>query len=182
MDVIKLVRDWVKEVHYNPPHLLRTEYWLLKLNPKADLTLRIAALTHDIERAFGERRNPPKDEVKIKWEDEEYCLWHGERSAKFSADFLKNSGANQRLIEKVKHLVIYHELGGDEETNFIKDADSISFLEINAPRFISRISNEQTKRETKEKFNYMFNRISSVKAKKLARSYYNKAMSELEKI
>lgn len=181
MDVIKLVRDWVKEVYSNADHLLRTEYWLLKLDPKADSASRIAAFTHDIERAFSKGRKPPSPETAgAKWDDPIYNLWHGKRSARFVGQFLKVHGASKKLANKVKRLIISHEIGGDPETDFLKDADSVSFLEINAPLFFSQIPEKLSKQEVKEKFDYMFNRISSEKARKLALPFYKKALNDLE--
>jgi len=37
-----------------PLHLEKTADWILKLNPQADSAMLIAAVTHDIERAFRE--------------------------------------------------------------------------------------------------------------------------------
>jgi len=43
---------WMGEVHPHSRHLLRTLEWLLELDPQASEALRIAAVTHDAERAF----------------------------------------------------------------------------------------------------------------------------------
>lgn len=181
--LLKKIREWVKKIYFNANHLLRTEYWLLRLNPKADLVLRIAALTHDIERAFPQGRKPPSPEMtKADWGDSVYNLWHGKRSAKFIAGFLKKLKADQQLIKKVIPLVIYHELGGGNEADLVKDADSLSFLETNAPFFVSLVPTQMTKKEVKEKFDYMFNRISSKKAKKLAEPFYKKALNDLGRL
>lgn len=182
MKIIKIVEGWIKKTYDNADHLLRTGDWLKKLNPKADLASVLAAITHDIERAFPEDMTPPSPEIKrAKWDDEEYNLWHGKRSAEFAEKFLLESGVdNQQLINKIKRLIVYHERGGDSETDLIKDADSLSFLEINVSLFISWIPEKATKAEIKEKFDYMFNRISSKKAKKLALPFYKRAIRALE--
>lgn len=177
------IRSWVEDIYPGSKHLIRTEYWLLKLNAKADLASRIAALTHDIERAFQEGRKPPKLEDEVDWSDSDYSQWHGERSADFTIRQLKKWDIrNQTLLNRITHLIKFHEEGGDKETDLIRDADSISFLEINAPRFVSRVPKELTKEEAKEKFDYMFRRISSPKVKRLARPFYKKAIRELERV
>ena len=40
----------------DPEHSRNTLEWLLRLDPKADAALRIAALGHDIDRAVEERK------------------------------------------------------------------------------------------------------------------------------
>jgi len=162
-------------------HLLRAEYWLKQLKPDADEAMVIAVTAHDIERAFPEGRNSQSHGAK--WNDREYCLWHGRRSADFVERFLRESGfANLKIIEKVKQLIIYHEIGGSVEKNLIKDSDSLSYFENNVGLFLSWIPTKATKGEIKEKFDWMFKRISSPRAKKLTLPFYNKAISELGKI
>jgi len=142
-------------------------------------------LTHDIERAFQEGRKPPKPEDEVDWSDPDYSQWHGERSADFTIKKLQDFGINDNLLsDKVKRLIVFHESGGDRETDSIKDADSLSFLEVNTGFFISRISTEDkrfNKQSIRKKFDWMFKRISSEKAKELARPFYKKAISGLEK-
>lgn len=180
MNFVKEVKKWVNEIYDNSDHLIRTSYWLKKLDSDVDLAVTIAAITHDIERAFPQNRKPPSPEWGgAKWDDEEYNLWHGRRSASFVEKFLREKEANKKLISKVKHLIVYHEIGGDRETELVRDADSISFLEINVPMFISMIPKRLTKREVKEKVDYMFKRISNREAKVLARPFYKKALTQL---
>lgn len=63
MGLLKLVEDWVKENYRGADHLLRTGYWLKRLNHRADQASMIAAISHDIERAFEEGRTPPIPEL-----------------------------------------------------------------------------------------------------------------------
>ncbi len=147
------------------------------------MTLRIAALTHDIERAFPEGRKPPTPEMAwAKWDDPINNKWHGERSASFTVQELGKLGVKDTITNKVKFLIEFHEFGGDPERDLIKDADSLSFLEINVPLFVSWVPERMSKEEVRKKFDFMFNRISSPKAKKLAKPLYEKAVRELEKL
>jgi hypothetical protein len=52
-ELIELSRTWVKE-HYgkSAQHLLKAEEWLRSLHPGASQVMLLAALTHDMERAF----------------------------------------------------------------------------------------------------------------------------------
>ncbi|MCH8014049.1 MAG: hypothetical protein IH823_04570 [Candidatus Dadabacteria bacterium] len=54
----KKIEEIIKKssVPEDPIHSKNTLKWLLKLRPKADEALRIAALGHDIERAIEERK------------------------------------------------------------------------------------------------------------------------------
>lgn len=180
MDIVKIVRDWVKKNYTGDKHLIRAEYWLKRIKPDADEAMVIAVISHDIERAFPKGRKPPPSD---RWDDEVYAVWHGQRSADFVEKFLLENGFSDRdKIKKMKRLITYHEIGGDEQKDFIKDVDNISFLENNIDLFLSRIFQDTSKEEIKEKFDYMYNRISSKKAKDLARPFYSKALEKLEKV
>lgn len=183
MDIVKEVESWVKKNYLTDNHLLRSKYWLRELKPNADLANIIAVITHDIERGFPKNRKPPSPDVGgAKWDDKEYNLWHGKRSARFALKFLRRFRIDSPVIKKVKKLITYHEIGGDKERDLIKDVDSISFFENNISLFYSWIPKRASKNEIKEKFDYMFNRISSVKARKLALPFYQKALKDLENL
>ena len=70
------------------------------------------------------------------------------------------------------------EEGGNEEADLIKDADSISYLENNAIKHIKLIG-KLSKDRIKNKVDWMYNRISSKKAKSLAEPFYKEAMDLL---
>jgi len=180
--LLREIRSWVSSIYSNADHLLATEKWLLKLEPKASLSLRVAALTHDVERAFENDRNPPKSENLVKWDDVVYAKWHGKRSAGFVEQKLREGMNKNSLIKEIRELIEFHEFGGNNHKDLIKDSDSLSFLEINVPIFISWIPARRTKEDVKEKIDYMFGRISSSKAKKLAKPLYEKAVGDLEKV
>jgi hypothetical protein len=174
---------WVNKIYFNAEHLIRTGYWLRMLEPNANDALIIAAVTHDVERAFIKGRKSVSAELKgAKWDDHAHNEWHSKRSAKYVRSFLKKEGADKNLISEVSNLISHHEEGGWKEANTLRDADSISFLEINISFFISRIPKELSKEEVRDKFDYMFNRIGSKKAKKLAKPFYEKALIRLDEL
>jgi len=172
-------KKWVEKIYFNANHLIRTVYWVKKLNPQASEALVFAALTHDIERAFSEGRKPPIDEFGGKWDSPIYNKWHSKRSAKFVADFFEKQRVDLKLIKRVGGLIKRHEIGGTKEADLLRDADSLSFLEINAPVFISWIPERMSKKSVKGKLDYMFNRIGNPKAKNLAKPFYEKAILEV---
>ncbi len=135
--------------------------WVLKLKPNADEALRIAALSHDIDRAItGITEKDLKDYSKIN----EFKKEHSLRSAKFICDILVKHKYPQSIIEKVKHLVELHEFGGDDEADILRDADSIAYFEYNIPGYLKRNGKERTI----GKIQFMYNRLSE-KAKKMVR-------------
>src|SRR3989338_2191134 len=60
------------------------------------------------------------------------------------------------VIQKVKLLVEGHEVGGNEEINILRDADSIAYFEYKIPSYMKRNGYERTK----EKIRWMFVRMS----------------------
>ncbi len=159
-------------------HFDRTVYWLQQLKPEADEALLIAAYAHDTERAF---RLPEKShEITGKsFLDPESLKQHQEKGAKIIGDFLEKNGAGRETIDKVKHLISAHEIGGGEDQNFLKDADSLSFLENNGSIFMSRLEKLGYDR-VKEKFDWMYERITSQSAKEVAKPLYEKMVSDLD--
>lgn len=181
--LVNKVEKWVTEIYSNAEHLIRTGHWVKRLQPKADDALIIAAISHDIERAFQKGRKPPSSEWNgAKWDDPIYNKWHSSSSASYVSKFLRKKGASSELIRKVSDLIKQHETGGNQQSDILRDADSLSFLEINVPLFISRIPDQLTKDEVKEKFDYMYKRIGSDRAKRIAFPYYKKALATLSQV
>lgn len=159
------------------PHLLRTKYWLLELKPNADEAFCISAVAHDIERAFRDLNNDKAETDGFL--DDFFLKYHPQKGAEIMGEFLKTQNADEVLIERVRHLISKHETGGDNEQNLLRDVDSVSFFENNVDVFIKRID-ELGKDKIKEKFDWMFNRITNDKAKEIARPWYNEAIKQID--
>lgn len=154
-----LVKKEVEAILLNSPldfELKHSELvlkWVLKLKPNADEALKIAAISHDIDRAMtGITEKDLKDYSKIN----EFKKEHSIRSAKFICDILKKHEYSVDIISKVKHLVENHEFGGDPETDILTDADSLAYFDYNIPSYLKRNGEERTK----EKIKFMYNRLS----------------------
>jgi len=164
-------------------HFKRTVYWVKELNLNFDEALLIAAISHDIERAFRDEEN-----VQIKRMNDagmnniDFLRYHQDKGAEIMEDFLKKEDANPELIERVKMLISKHEEGGNEDQNILKDADSISFFENNVKHFLDHHIKKLGKEKIKEKFDWMFNRITSEKAKQISKKWYEDGVNELEKM
>jgi hypothetical protein len=158
-------------------HFERTVYWLQKLKPDADEALQIAAFAHDTERAFKDEKSITSD---AGFTNKDHLNYHQETGAKIIADFLKNQHAPLELIERVKELISKHEVGGTADENILKDADSISYFENQIPFFLEVKVKSVGKDKVREKFGWMFSRISSSRAKQLAEPMYLKAIKDLQ--
>jgi len=159
-------------------HFERTVDWLKELKSDADEPMLIAAYAHDIERAFRDG-NSQEDFFKDKeFNDRDFLANHQTKGAEIISDFLRKQNYPENEIKRIYNMIRYHEEGGDEESNLIKDADSISYLENNAAKhtkWISSLGADKVKR----KIDWMYNRISLKKAKFLASPFYNKVLEKL---
>ena len=159
-------------------HFIRTVHWVKELRPDADEALLISAVAHDIERAFRQKDVLEKKK-SAKFSDLDWLRIHEERGAEIVSDFLKQQGAADEIIERVAMLVSRHEEGGNDDQNILKDADSLSFFENNIPLFLTEVVGKVGKERVREKFDWMYNRITSEKAKQIALPWYKEAIAKL---
>jgi hypothetical protein len=160
-------------------HFERTVYWLKKLNPESDESLLIAAYAHDIDRAF--RKTSEGFFNRKEMNDSKFLKRHQKGGARIMKKFLKENGFPKLEISGICNIISRHEVGGDKESDLIKDADSISYLEVNAKKHIKRLIPIYGKPKVENKVKWMFNRISSKEAKNLAKPFYDKAIKMLGK-
>jgi hypothetical protein len=184
---LKTLRDQARQwvcAHYEHggKHLLKTEVWLQRLKPDASEVMLLAALTHDMERAFPGPDSPsldPKDGV----DNPVYNMAHSERSARIVSSYLLEQGASQESIDEVARLIRAHEYGGDSDENLVQAADSLSFLEVNVDVFLGWIDASDKKWNADSvgaKFTWMYERIQIPQARELARPMYGEAMRKLK--
>jgi hypothetical protein len=118
----------------DPLHAERTLAWVLKLRPEADEALQLAALGHDIDRAI-ETRRVRKDHFE---NFDEFKAAHALNSGVILEEILKECGVNGRIRVEACRLVRLHEIGGDERSDILKNADSLSYFEDNLPLYYAR--------------------------------------------
>ena len=161
----------------NAQHLLRARDWLLVLEPRAPLALRLAALTHDAERNFpGSPRQLPERPAA----DRAYRDAHQARSAEVVDAWLADQGAGLALRRSVTAMVGVHEWGGWPEADLLQAADSISFLEVNADQAARwRHDHGQSAARIAEQFDWMYTRITVERARDLARPLHEHAREML---
>nr|BBH91980.1 hypothetical protein KTA_01790 [Thermogemmatispora argillosa] len=182
--LLACARSWVKEhAGSQVPHLLRAEEWLRQINPAASEAMLLAALTHDMERAFPGPDSPKQDPSRGP-DDPLYLQAHSERSARIVGGFLREQQAPADLIEAVTALIRVHEVGGWPEADWVQAADSLSFLEVNVRPFLSMMSNSRagwTPEAVRAKFSWMYTRIRLPEARRWAEPLYQRALEQLQR-
>ena len=178
-------RAWVRaEYPAGARHLLKAEQWIQQLPPGASEEVLLAALTHDMERAFPGPDSPIQDPRRGA-DDPVYLRAHSDRSARFVRNYLQEQGASQESIEQVVRLIQAHESGGGEEENLVQAADSLSFLEVNVDlflRFLEMDDPQWTREAIYATFTWMYERVQLEQARQLALPFYEEALRKLEHI
>ncbi len=143
--------------------------WVLQLKPDADIALQIAALGHDIDRSFQDYRI-----MKARFATyDEYKKTHVLLSAKIICDILKKHDFDQVTIDKVRHLIENHEIGGEGDIAILTEADSMTFFNN-----LQHYRDNHTAQETIDKIKFMYNRLSD-KAKLMVKEIdFNNTESE----
>ncbi len=181
MDKINLVKRKIEEVikgssvPEDPIHSINTLEWLLKLMPDAGESLKIAALGHDIERAI-EKRKVRRQDYK---DYDAFKDAHALNSANVLIEIMQACDIDKKMIEDVFFLVRHHETGGTDRVDILKDADSISYFEVNLPLYFVR----NTLKETKRRCLWGYKRLSD-QGKKIVTelNYQNKKIKSLLKV
>ncbi len=126
----------------DPRHAENTLKWLFRLEPKVDPALQIASLGHDIDRAV--------ETLKVRRSDfNDYDAFkeaHARNGAAILGEILDKCGVAKSVADEACRLVGLHEVGGDPRSDLLKDADSISFFEVNMPLYYQREGRDETKR------------------------------------
>jgi CDP-L-myo-inositol myo-inositolphosphotransferase len=145
-------------------HALNVLEWVNRLKPDADFPLQIAALGHDIERALPERK---VQRINFPIYDD-FKRAHAENSAKIVNEILSLYPFTHDVVERVHYLVANHEFGKDNDFDLtiLKDADSLSFFEINLPYYLHREGEE----ETYFRMQWGYNRMSE-RAKRFLKNF-----------
>lgn len=158
------------------PHFERALYYVKVLKPDADQILLIAAYAHDIERAYKNKEANTK-----RFASGESLKRHELDGGRIMYNFLLSKGTDKGFAKSVQELIAKHEEGGTDDQNILKDADSISYFENNALKHCEWIKTKGfSKEEIRRKFDWMYERITLAKAKKIAEPMYKKAKRKLE--
>ena len=160
--VVAEIKEIIKGSSFkmDPAHSETVLENLLTLNPEADDAEQIAALAHDIDRSMND--------IRIKREDyddyDKYKQDHALKSAEVICGILEKAGYDETIVNKVRRLVENHEVGGEEDTERLKEADSLTFFQVNIPYY----QETHPPQEVKDKIRFMYTRLSD-EAKKMVK-------------
>jgi hypothetical protein len=170
---------FARDEHPHPEHLVRSLGWLDALEPGARPALRIAALLHDIERAYPDPDSPYRSGRD--WALEHYVDYHQGRCARLLTRWLGERGVEASFMADAVSLVAVHERGGWGDANLVQAADSLSFIETLGPLVRQWIADGTTSREGGlEKMRSMWERIQVPAAHEAGGELYERVMRELE--
>jgi hypothetical protein len=118
-------------------HALDTWQWLLRLAPKANLAIQLAALFHDIDRLGGAADD-----------DQELTESHARRGAEQAYEVLMDVGVEKLVARRTRAIVAGHEKRGhDADGDLLNDADALSFFSLNSPGYLDCFGTAQTKKK-----------------------------------
>ena len=69
-----------------------------------------------------------------------------------------------KVADEVCRLVCRHEVGGDERSDLLKDADSMSFFDVNLPFYYRRSGWDETKRRCRWGYERLSEKMKRVAA------------------
>jgi HD superfamily phosphohydrolase YqeK len=144
----------------DPTHSEQVREFILRIKPDASEELQIAGLAHDIERAVDPRI------LQVEGESyEEYKQRHAERSAQITAQMMREIGYEEDAVGRVSAIIGIHEIGGGEEGDTLRDADSLSYFSNNIEPYIRRNGVQKARMKVK----LMYQRMGE-KAKQMVKS------------
>jgi hypothetical protein len=175
--LVEAARRWVVERYpYNRDHLVCALDWLDRLAPGSDEAVRLATLTHDMERAFPGPDSPQMSSLN----DPLYNKLHSERSARIVGTWLRRKGASDALVYNVETLILAHETGGWLEADLVQAADSLSFFDTNIDLFLDFVrAGRFSAADVRWKFEHSYQRIQVPHAKALALPRFEAAGARL---
>ncbi len=114
------------------------------LEPDADDALQLVALAHDIDRAIEDTKIDRAD-----FDDyDAFKAAHARNGAEILRPILTACGVDLDIVDEACRLVEVHEVGGDFRSDLLKDADSISYFDVNLPFYYRREGWNETKRRS----------------------------------
>lgn len=156
----------------DPSHSKQVREFVLQIDPNASEELQIAALAHDIDRSVAPRTAQKPEEPYPKYKQR-----HALRSAKIMVDLMSKHGYSAKSITRVFKLIKNHEVGGDRETDILRDADSASYFANNIDFYL----NKHGEKKTKEKITFMYDRASDRTKDLVKKMKFSKGADKLMK-
>ena len=176
--LIETTTKWVLDKYiYNSLHMVNSLEWLDRIAPGSPEAVRLATVTHDMERAFP----GPDQPVWNGDEDYDYYVAHSNRSARIVGEWLREQQCGAEFIRQVEELIKVHEFGGWPEADLVQAADSLSFLDVNVELFLGFAQAGKFRADqVKAKFIYSHDRIRIPWVQELAKPMMDRAVERLE--
>ena len=109
---------------------------------------RLKLLLH-IHRACWERDLDATFLARADFDDyDAFKAAHARNGAKILRPILSACGVPEDIVDEACRLVEVHEVGGDPSSDLLKDADSISYFDVNLPLYYQREGWTETKRRS----------------------------------
>jgi hypothetical protein len=173
------IYEWIDD-YYDRDHLTRAGDWMLALAPEAPEYLVVAALLHDLERKVP--GGPWLDMSRDPWDDRAYNDAHAGRSAVVVPTWLTAHGYAEELALAVAQPIREHEFGGSPDGDLLQAADSISFLETNAPLVSGWAKRGKcTPEKALQKLRWMGERVRHPGGSRIARRMMESAIERFER-
>jgi len=181
-DIEHRASAWI-EPYSQSWHLERARDWVVYLDADAPAEVRLATLTHDIERMFP--NGPVFDKARGRWDDPDYLYAHASRSAEVVGVWVHEQGDAAAHLDRseLRRLITLHEFGGLAFADLVQAGDSLSFLETLQDVVASWVEGgECDVAQARAKHQYMADRIRIAEARRLAEPLLEKAMASLDAI
>jgi hypothetical protein len=163
--------------------LERARDWVVHLDGDAPLEVRLATLTHDIERMFPS--GPVFDKAHGRWDDPDYLYAHASRSAEVVGVWIHEQADVTAELDRreLRRLITLHEFGGLAGADLVQAGDSLSFLETLQDVVRSWVEGgECDVAQARAKHQYMADRIRIAEARRLAEPLLEAALASLDDI
>lgn len=147
---IKILEQEIKDIMRPTKELAHGEEtlaWLFKIEPHAPWQLQIAALAHDIERALpNELAGVSKQPIRKDFQTyDEFKQAHALRSAQVVQTLMQKLAFPSSDIDRVTNAITKHEVGGDLDSDLVRDADSIRWFDSGYTKYIQAFGIESAK-------------------------------------
>lgn len=155
-------KDIMQGIRGEELHALGVLTWVERLNPKASIPLKLAALFHDIDRVVTPKAGGGFKEDRRSKAYLRHKKKHAKRSAEFIIPILKKQNVNDTILKKTKFLILHHDDTGEEieginnpDLNYLVAADTFAFFTSIAAKLLEA----EGEKRIKDKIRFMVDKV-----------------------
>lgn len=149
-------KDIMQGVKGEERHGLEVLRWVEELKPRPSLSMRLAALFHDIDRVVTPKMGGGFKGNRTSKAYLEHKKMHAKRSADFIIPILQKHGLDKNNLERTNFLIIHHddtrkeiERFNDSDLNYLVAADCFAFFTSITVRLLRVEGEERLKGKTR---------------------------------